>query len=457
MTTTQQQDSSGGVSTSSTDESGTTHAPGAAGPQGVAPRLAEALRPFVGGDLPVRLKAWDGSEAGPADAPLVELRSRDAVRRLLWHPGELGAAQAYVTGEIEVHHDLDAALTHVWSVAAARGLSGVRPSAKAFARALRTAVDVGAVGTPPRTPASQARVKGRLHSKLRDRRAISHHYDLSNEFYSLILEPQMAYSSAYFRSDNPDYSLEDAQRDKLDLVCTKLGLEPGMRFLDIGCGWGSLSLHAAQHFGAKVTGVTIAAEQKRFIDARIRERGLEDLVEIRLQDYREIPEVAAGRHFDAVGSLEMGEHVGEQNYGTYAQVLHDAVKPGGRVLIQQMSRSGGRNGHPGGGPFIESFIAPDMHMRPVGETVAFLERGGLEVRDVHALREHYVRTVDGWLENFEAHQPRLTELVGEEVVRVWRLYLVGGSMAFRDGRMGVDQILMVKPGGAHTLPPVRTW
>jgi cyclopropane-fatty-acyl-phospholipid synthase len=427
---------------------------------GVAAQLATALRPFVGGELPVRLRAWDGSEAGPADAPLVELRSRDAVRRLLWHPGELGAAQAYVTGEIEVHHDLGDALTHVWAVAQERGLTGVRPSPRAFTHALRTALGVGAIGRPPAPPASQARVRGRLHSKLRDRRAISHHYDLSNEFYSLILEPQMAYSSGYWRSEDPSYTVEDAQRDKLDLVCHKLGLEPGMRFLDIGCGWGSLSLHAAEHFGAQVTGVTIAAEQKRFIDARIRERGLEDRVEIRLQDYREIPEVAAANGdlpgpFDAVGSLEMGEHVGEQNYATYAQVLHDAVKPGGRVLIQQMSRAGGRKGNPGGGPFIESFIAPDMHMRPVGETVAFLERGGLEVRDVHMLREHYVRTVDGWLENFETHVERLTELVGEEVVRVWRLYLVGGSMAFRDGRMGVDQILMVRPGAPHTLPAVR--
>ncbi len=431
-----------------------------AGPMGrarVAHRLEQALRPFVGGDLPVRLRAWDGSEAGPLDAPLVELRSRDAVRRLLWHPGELGAAQAYVTGELEVHHDLDEALSHVWSVAAERGLAGVRPSPGAFVRALRAAVDVGAVGKAPRPPESQARVRGRLHSKLRDRRAISHHYDLSNEFYSLILDPSMAYSSGYFRSEDasygPEYALADAQRDKLDLVCKKIGLEPGMRFLDVGCGWGSLSLHAAQHCGARVTGVTIAAEQKSFIDERIRERGLEDLVEIRLQDYRDVPETG----FDAVASIEMGEHVGEQNYDTYASVLHDAVKPGGRVLIQQMSRAGGRHGHPGGGPFIESFIAPDMHMRPVGETVSYLERGGLEVRDVHALREHYVRTVAGWLENFEANLDRLTELVGEEVVRVWRLYLVGGAMAFRDGRMGVDQILMVRPGGPHRLPDVRPW
>lgn len=417
---------------------------------GVAHRLAEALRPFVGGDLPVRLRAWDGSEAGPGDAPLVELRSRDAVRRLLWAPGELGAAQAYVTGELEVHHDLDAALTHVWQVVADRGLSGVRPTPQAFVRALRTAVDVGALGTRPAPPASQARLRGRLHSKLRDRSAISHHYDLSNEFYSLILEPQMAYSCGYHAG--PEVSVEQAQRAKLDLVCTKLGLEPGMRFLDVGCGWGSLSLHAAEHFGAQVTGVTIAAEQKRFIDARIAERGLADRVEIRLQDYREVPEKS---HYDAVGSLEMGEHVGERNYATYARVLHDAVRPGGRVLVQQMSRAGGRKGHPGGGPFIESFIAPDMHMRPVGETVGFLERAGLEVRDVHAMREHYVLTVAGWIENFERNADRLRELVGEEVLRVWRLYLVGGSMAFRDGRMGVDQILMVRPGAPHTLPAVR--
>ncbi|MGZ6745875.1 MAG: class I SAM-dependent methyltransferase [Nocardioides sp.] len=416
---------------------------------GVAQRLAEAVRPFVGGDLPVRLRAWDGAEAGPADAPLVELRSVDAVRRLLWHPGELGAAQAYVTGELDVHHDLDDALTHAFAVARERGLAGTRPSPSAIASAVRAAVGLGAGGRPPAAPASQARIKGRLHSALRDRRAISHHYDLSNEFYSLILEESMAYSCGYHAT--PDVPLEEAQRAKLSLVCTKLGLEPGMKLLDVGCGWGSLSLHAAEHFGAQVTGVTIAAEQKKFIDARIKERGLEDRVEIRLQDYREVPE---RDHFDAVSSIEMGEHVGEKNYPTYAEVLRRSVRPGGRVLVQQMSRTGK---WPGGGPFIESFIAPDMYMRPVGETVAYLERGGLEVRDVHALREHYVLTVHGWLERFEANIERLTELVGEEVVRVWRLYLVGGAMAFRDGRMGVDQILMVRPGAAHTLPAVRSF
>lgn len=424
---------------------------------GVAGRLAEAVRPFIGGDLPVRLEAWDGSVAGPEGAPLVVLRSPDALRRLLWHPGELGAAQAYVTGELDVPEqegwDLSAALTHAFAVGRERGLSGVRLSPRALVDAIRTAAGLGALGRPPAPPASQAQVKGRLHSLARDRSSISHHYDLSNDFYSLVLEPQMAYSCGYHAT--PDVPLEEAQRAKLDLVCTKLGLEAGMRMLDVGCGWGSLSLHAAQHFGARVTGVTISKEQKAFIDARIVERGLEDRVEIRLQDYREVPE---RDHFDAVGSLEMGEHVGATNYATYVEVLRRAVKPGGRVLVQQMSRQGAGGGkHPGGGPFIESFIAPDMTMRPVGETVGLIEAGGLEVRDVHALREHYVLTVAGWKQNFEANLEEIRALVGEEVVRVWRLYLVGGALAFRDGRMGVDQILAVRPGAAHTLPVVRTW
>ncbi|MFN8192893.1 MAG: cyclopropane-fatty-acyl-phospholipid synthase family protein [Nocardioidaceae bacterium] len=428
----------------------------------IAPQLQDVLRPWLGGDLPVRLRAWDGSEAGPSSGPVAVLRSPDALRRLLRHPGELGAAQAYVTGELDVEpgdgRGLQDALTHAWAAVHARGLSMPRPTPStlgALARAAGLVARTGGLGRSPAAPASQARLGGRLHSLRRDRRAIAHHYDLSNDFYELLLDESMAYSCAYWTSRAPSYSLADAQRDKLDLVCRKLGLEPGMRMLDVGCGWGSLSLFAAAEYGARVTGVTIAAEQKRFIDRRVAERGLSDRVEIRLQDYRAVPERGS---FDAVASLEMGEHVGEANYPTYARALRDAVRPGGRVLVQQMSRPGRRGGrHPGGGPFIESFIAPDMHMRPVDETVAFLEAGGLEVRDVHALREHYVWTVDAWLERFEENLPRLTALVGEEVVRVWRLYLVGGRMTFADGRMGVDQLLAVRPGADHTLPEVRSW
>ncbi|WGY02285.1 cyclopropane-fatty-acyl-phospholipid synthase family protein [Nocardioides sp. QY071] len=402
----------------------------------VATDLEHALRPFVGGDLPVRLVAWDGTTAGPVDAPVVEVRSPDALRRLLWHPGELGAAQAYVTGELDVPGDLDAALTHAFAVASERDLPS-RPSLRALAGAVRTAVGLDLLGRPPTAPATQARVRGRLHSKDRDRRAISHHYDTTADFYSLVLDERtMAYSCGYHSS--PDQPLADAQEAKLDLVCRKLGLEPGMRLLDVGCGWGSLSLHAAEHFGARVVGVTISAEQRRFAEAAARRRGVADLVEIRLCDYRDAVPLP-GAEYDAVASLEMGEHVGERNYPAYARVLHDSVRPGGHVLVQQMSR--GAN-HPGGGPFIESFIAPDMHMRPVGATIGLLEDAGLELRGVEALREHYVLTVAGWLARFEENLDAITALVGEELVRVWRLYLVGGSMAFRDGRMGVDQLLL---------------
>lgn len=417
---------------------------------GVAARLAAVVEPLFGGALPVRLRAWDGSEAGPQDAPVAVLRSPDALRRIVFRPGELGLAQAYVTGELDVEGDLLDGFRRVWARARETGSTG-RLTPAVVANGLRTAKDLGVLGRPPAPPASQARLRGRLHTKLRDRQAISHHYDLSNDFYSLILDPHMAYSCGYWTSDDPAYTVQDAQRDKLDLVCRKLGLQEGDRFLDVGCGWGSLSLYAAEHFGARVTGVTLSKEQRAFILERVREKGLGDRVEIRLQDYRDVPDDP----FDAVASIEMGEHVGDGNYPTYAATLHRLVKPHGRVLVQQMSR----RTRPGGGPFIESYIAPDMSMRPVGRTVDLLEDAGLEVRDVHALREHYVRTVHAWYDTFEANWDSVVDMVGEEVARVWRLYLVGGALAFEEGRMGVDQILMVRRAddGTSGLPWVRSW
>ena len=416
---------------------------------GIAARLGQLVAPMFGGELPFRLRAWDGSEAGPADAPVAILRSPAALRRLVWAPGELGLAQAYVTGELDVEGDLQTALENVWATVRARGLSGRRLTPQLIAKAARTAVELGAIGRRPAPPASQAKLRGRLHTKLRDRSAISHHYDLSNDFYALVLDPRMAYSCAYWTRDEPGYELADAQRDKFDLVCRKLGLQPGMRLLDVGCGWGSLSLHAAAHYGVSVTGVTLSREQQSFASKRAANEGL-SAVDIRLQDYRDVNDGP----YDAVVSLEMGEHVGEANYPTYAAQLFRQLKPEGRLVLQQMSRHGTR---PGGGAFIESFIAPDMHMRPVGQTVDLLEAAGFEVRDVHALREHYVRTVAAWYSTFEQRWDDVVALVGEEVARVWRLYFVGGSLAFAEGRMGVDQILAVKPGpaGASGMPATR--
>jgi cyclopropane-fatty-acyl-phospholipid synthase len=292
-------------------------------------------------------------------------------------------------------------------------------------------------GPPPRPPASEARIHGPLHSRARDRAVISHHYDLSNDFYALVLDESMAYSCAYYEHD--DASLADAQRAKFELVCSKLVLRPGLRLLDVGCGWGSLSLHAARHHGVRVTGITLSREQLDFARKRAAHLGVSDLVDFRLLDYRDLRDVG----FDAAVSLEMGEHVGDEEYPAFVEVVRRALAPGAPFLVQQMSRAAGDS--PGGGPFIEAYIVPDMHMRPLGETIGLLEAGGFEVRDVQALREHYVRTGEAWLASLESRWSAVVALVGEETARVWRLYLAGGCLAFEERRMGVDQILVRAP------------
>ncbi|MFH9769953.1 class I SAM-dependent methyltransferase [Streptomyces microflavus] len=424
-------------------------------PTGAAQRLEPLAERLLGGQLPVRVRMWDGSEAGPEDAPTVHVRSRRALRRLLWEPGELGLAEAYITGDIDLAEDLGDGLRAMRRAVSERGLTPPAPSLADRLRAAGTALRLGAVGPRPPVPAARAGLRGALHSKARDRAAISHHYDLSNAFYALLLDETMAYSCGYWTSDAPGYGPADAQRDKLELICRKLGLRPGARLLDIGCGWGSLTLHAAQHHGVRVTAVTLAAEQAAYVRGQVATRGLGELVEVLNIDYRDIagrPETRGA--YDAVSTIEMGEHVGDAEYPAFTQILHDSLRPQGRVLVQQMSRGAKA---PGGGAFIESYIAPDMHMRPVGETVGLLEGSGLEVRDVEALREHYVLTVDAWRRTLEERWPDFVDLVGEETARVWRLYLVGGALAFEERRMGVDQILCVRPdrAGNAAMPATR--
>jgi cyclopropane-fatty-acyl-phospholipid synthase len=415
----------------------------------VADTLVDVLREVFAGEPPVRVRAWDGSESGPSDAPVVVLRSRDAVRRLLWAPGELGLARAYVAGDLDIDGDVGEGLRRVWATVRDRGVTPTL-SPRVVARGIAALVRVGGVGLPVRPPEAEARPRGRLHSKRRDAEVISHHYDLSNALYTLLLDDHMAYSCAYWTSDEASYRLVQAQRDKLDLICRKLDLRPGARLLDVGCGWAALAVHAAKEYGAAVTGVTISAEQLAFGRERVEREGLSHLVELRLQDYRDIP---AGETYDAVTSIEMGEHVGAENYPTFLAQLHRLLRPQGRVLIQQMSHPS----RPGGGDFIERYIAPDMHMRPLHETLALVEKAGFEVRDVHAMREHYVRTVEAWHEEFERRWDEVVALVGEEQARVWRLYLVGGALAFEQNRMGVDQVLAVRTtvDGRSAMPATR--
>jgi cyclopropane-fatty-acyl-phospholipid synthase len=421
----------------------------------VAPQLADLLHRVLGAPLPLRLRAWDGSEAGPpADpaAPVAIVRHRRALRRLLWNPGELGLARAFVAGELDVEGDIADGLSRFWKLGRGGPVSLSRADKAA---AVRIAARLGAVGPKPRRPASEARLAGGLHTRRRDRAAIAHHYDLSNDFYEFLLDPRMAYSCGYWTSEAGEgYGLPDAQRDKLDLICRKLGLRPGMRLLDVGCGWASLLIHAVTHYGVTAVGVTLSAEQRALGLARVAKLGLTDRVEIRLQDYREITD----RPFDAVSSVEMGEHVGQDNYPVYAAQLHTLLLPQGRLLLQQMSRgAAGSNAAPGGGAFMERYVAPDMYMRPLGETLNFLEAAGLEVVDVHSLREHYVRTVRPWLDTLQDNRSEAIRRIGEEQYRVWLLYLAGAALAFEENRMGVHQILMVRPDadGRSGLPRGR--
>jgi cyclopropane-fatty-acyl-phospholipid synthase len=398
--------------------------------------IADLVRLRTGFDLPVRVRAWDGSEAGPAGGPVLAARSSLAMRRILWRPGELGLARAYISGDLDVEGDLTDGLRR------ARATLGKKPARTSLVTqavtamtAVGAAARLGLLAPPPGPPGCELRVRGRRHSRVRDQAVVAGHYDLPAAFYQLILDPSMAYSCGYFPAADAD--LAQAQRAKLNLIGRKLRLRPGSTLLDMGCGWGSLTLHAARA-GVRVTGVTLSREQGGYARQRARGLGLDkDRAEIRIQDYRD----PLGGRYDAIASVEMGEHVGAAQYPAFCRALYDRLRPGGRLLIQQMSRTTGR----GGGAFIESYIAPDMDMRPVGDTIGLIQAAGFEVIGVEAMREHYVRTIRAWLENFERNLPAITKILSAERVRVWRLYLAGGALAFEEGRMGVDQILAVKP------------
>jgi cyclopropane-fatty-acyl-phospholipid synthase len=424
----------------------------------IATELVGAAEELLGARLPVRIQAWDGSVAGPSDAPTVVLRHRRALRRLLWAPGELGLARAYVSGDLDLAPDTD-----LYEVLSAIGRFAERPGAHrpgladalhAGGRsALRTALRAGVLGPQPAPPAEEVRhPRGRLHSRQRDRAAISHHYDVGNDFYGLVLGPSMVYSCAYW--EPAAKSLEAAQEAKLDLICRKLGLRPGLRLLDVGCGWGSLLLHAARHYGVTAVGVSISAEQVDLARRRVAEAGLEDRVEVRLQDYREIPDGP----FDAISSVGMAEHVGAEQYLAYAGGLYGLLTPGGRLLNHQIARRPSRPGEPYElSPFINRYVFPDGELSPVGSTVSLLEEAGFEVRDVESLREHYALTLREWVANLEAHWPEAVAQVGRGRARVWRLYMAASAVAFEENRIGINQVLAVRTpeSGASGLPATR--
>lgn len=411
---------------------------------GTATHLGPSIVRLLGDPLPLRVEFWDGSTLGPDDASAtIVVRSPDALRRLLWAPGELGLARAFVSGDIDVRGDLSAVMAIVDDIEP----SGLRFGFAALAPALKAAGGLRPLKPPP----EESRQRGRRHSQRRDATAISHHYDVGNDFYRLVLGETMTYSCALFAHEGA--TLDEAQTAKHELICRKLGLHdrPGQRLLDVGCGWGTLVMHAAAHHGASCVGITISEQQARRARERVAAAGLGDRVEIRLQDYRDL----GAEQFDAISSVGMFEHVGAQRTAQYFTTLRGLLLPEGRLLNHAISKPGGSR--LGGRSFIARYVFPDGELLDVGDTILAMEAAGFEVRDVESLREHYAATLRAWVHNLEANWDDAVAAVGERRARVWRLYMTGSAHSFTRNRIAVHQVLGVATtaDGQSGMPATR--
>ena len=427
--------------------------------------VATVFRPLLTAALgsappPIRFEFWDGSSLAPRDGHTVGsvvVRSPDALAHMVWAPGELGLVRAFVSGQLDFTGDLFTVLRALQQGAPNDARLGVDAAVKA----LSTAARVGALRRRPQPPEQEAHQRGRLHSKRRDSEAITHHYDVGNEFYELVLGESMTYSCARFVSPSDDGTqgpdaavpLADAQAAKHDLICRKLGLDrgPGMRLLDVGCGWGSMAIHAATRYGARVVGITISEAQAELARKRVSAAGVGDQVDIRLQDYRDL----GGEQFDAISSIGMFEHVGGERAAEYFDVLRALLGPGGRLLNHAISSPGGSR--ISSRSFIGRYVFPDGELLDVGDTAAAMQRAGFELRDVEALREHYALTLRAWVANLRANWDRAVELVGVGRARVWLLYMSASALGFEDGGIGIHQVLGVVPDatGAAQMPGSR--
>ena len=427
--------------------------------------IAQLLDESLKGGLPVRLRAYDGSEAGPPDASAtVILRSPDALARILTRPGELGLGRAYVAGDLDLEGDIYSLFAlnvdaNKLRIAPHRALEILRAVGRPAIRFL-----------PP--PPEEARVRGAIHSRRRDHNAVSHHYDVGNAFYELVLGTSMTYSCAVFGS--PHDPLETAQANKYDLVCAKLGLEPGMRLLDVGCGWGGMVRHAATHYGVDAVGVTVSERQYEWATKRVADEGLGGRVEIRLQDYREV----ADGPFDAISSIGMFEHVGRARMEEYVSDLCSLLAPGGRLLNHAIAQPG----HPfpatptgrvraasrrmavAAGlrapskihsPFMDRYVFPDGELHEVGVVVSMLQDNGFEVRHLESLREHYALTLRQWVANLDRNWDEAVRQVGAGRARVWRFYMAGSAVGFERHNLEIHQVLAVRPDAGRSGMPLR--
>jgi cyclopropane-fatty-acyl-phospholipid synthase len=407
--------------------------------------IAEVMARVVGHGLPIAFRGYDGSRAGAAEpVSTITLRDPRALNYLATAPGELGLARAYVSGYLDVEGDTLQTLEllardSVGSLTPLERLQVLRELGPKVLRPL----------APPPEEVRPGLWWGLRHSLDRDSRAISHHYDVSNKFYEWILGPSMAYTCAVY--PGPDASLEEAQEEKVDLVCRKLDLQPGQRLLDVGCGWGTMVVHAAEHYGVRVIGVTLSRQQAEYGQKRIAELGLSDRAEIRYLDYRHVTESG----FDAISSIGLTEHIGAKNLASYVTFLAGKLRPQGRLLNHCITRPTTTARVKATRGFINRYVFPDGEIEAAGTIISAIQDAGLEVRHEENLREHYARTCAAWSANLDAHWDEAVAEVGEGRARVWRLYLAGSSLGFNQRRIELHQVLAVKTTDGQADMPLR--
>lgn len=384
-------------------------------------------------ERPFTIEFWDGSRvAATTDtpAPTFFIRSPKALAHVLRAPGELGLGRAYAQGLIETD-DIDGALLLV------DNFGPVRIPAKAAARLVLGLVRATGLTMPPPVPATELRLRGERHTIARDRRAVRHHYDAGNDFFKLFLDPSMTYSCAYWRGGAT--TLEEAQKAKLDLICKKLDLRPGERLLDVGCGWGSMALNAARERQVRVLGISLSEPQIEEARKRAAEQGLTDLVEFRVCDYREVSEDG----FDAISSIGMVEHVGEERIDLYMRTLHGLLRPGGRLLNHGIAKLADFDTKDEGA-FSERFVFPDGVPLPLSRIAQAMERTGLVPQHVEGIGPDYALTITEWIKRYEERYDEAVRIAGEERARVWKLYLHAARQGFTTNWATVFQVLATK-------------
>jgi cyclopropane-fatty-acyl-phospholipid synthase len=415
--------------------------------------MAEVFEKVAGPDAPVEFLAYDGSRAGSESSPVrITVKSRTAVAYLAQAPGALGLARAYVSGHLDVEGDMYGALSRMTS--AQRLDVGLAERLKLLNELGGPRLLVPRVAPPPQEVQVNSRWRlGRRHSKDRDANAISHHYDVSNTFYEWVLGPSMAYTCACY--PRPDASLEEAQATKFELVAGKLGLQPGMRLLDVGCGWGGMVMHAAREHGVKALGVTLSAEQAAWAQRAIKEAGLGDLAEVRHMDYRDVPETG----FDAISSIGLTEHIGKAELPGYFRFLYGRLRPEGRLLNHCITRPDNTGPNVVKDGFINRYVFPDGELEGPGYLFSMIHDTGFEVRHSENLREHYAMTLAAWCDNLDAHWDEAVAEVGEGTARVWRLYMAGSRLGFDRNQIQLHQMLAVKLGanGESGMPLRPDW